>query len=181
MNGLYTENILVRDDDDIYVPFEYEFMRDVPINPHKNIIIDSRYEKILFREIYRHGIDVLIFNTTRHKVINVYQFFEDIMGISKVTLSINKIKKICLIMFILKNFNIKIDIKYILQNIDSSDFQKMDIITNMSCICDCRLKITSEKYNIIKNKLLNFEEVHENQSIQKSFIVLFGNEIVKVS
>ena len=187
MNGLFSKNILVRESDDIYVPFEYELMHDIPKNSiEKNIIIDSRCEKIILKEIYEKGKEVLIYNTTRHKIINIYQYFEDVMGITKTILSLNKIKKICLITLIIKycfkKLNINCDIRYILQKIDNTEFLKMDIIGNLATISmkDNDIKISSKKYDEIKSKIMNFEKIDENINTIKSFIILYSNETIKV-
>lgn len=190
MNGLYVENILVRSNDDIYVPFEYELRETIPKEKiNKNIIIDSRSEKILLEEIYKKGIEVLIYNTTRHKVINIYQYFEDIMGISKTILSINKIKKICYILIIIKyvfkKLNIKIDIRYLINNLTNDNFIQFSDISNIILMNESISKInttqiTSEQYSKMKNKLQNFETINEKKEILKSFIIMFGNEIISI-
>lgn len=188
MNGLYSENIVVRDDDDIFIPFPYELTNEVPLNvTDKNIIIDSRYEYVLLKEIYKNGLNTLIYNTSRHKVINIYQYFEDIMGLSKLTLSVVKMKKISfillLIKYVFKKLKIRYDIRYILQNIDNSDFMKLNILANIATISEStknsNSNIDSKKYNNMKNKVLEFKELNESIAVQKSFIMLFSDEIIR--
>ena len=189
MNGLYTENIVVREDDDIFIPFEYELMNEVPQDiDNKNIIIDSRYEYVLLKEIYKNGIETLIYNTTSHKVINIYQYFEEIMGISKLDLSIIKMKKISfillLIKYVFKKLKIKYDIRYILQIIDNNEFINLNILCNIANVSenikDCSDQINSKKYNNIKSKVMMFKELNESISIQKAFIMLFSEETVRI-
>ena len=191
MNGLYSENIVVRDSDDIFIPFPYILTDKVPseINVNKNVIIDSRYEEVLLKEIYKKGLEVLIYNTSTHKIINIYQYFEDIMGISKLALSVTKMKKISfillLIKYVFKKLKIRYDIRYILQNIDNTDFIKLDILANVASISenikDSKENINSEKYKNIKNKVLSFKTLTESIGIQKSFIMLFSEEIIKIN
>lgn len=189
MNGLYSKNIVVREEDDIFIPFPYELLSEVPKKPiEKNIIIDSRYESVLLKEIYKNGIETLIYNTTSHKITNIYQYFEDVMGISKLNLSIIKMKKISLILllvkYVFKKLRIKYDIIYILKNIDNLEFIKLDILANIANISEniktSLSKIDSEKYKEMKNKVLSFEELSENVSIQKSFIMLFSEETIQI-
>jgi len=190
MNGLFSENALVRDSDDIFVPFEYELLHDLPKNPiQKNLIIDSRCEKILLNEIFKNGIETLIYNTTRHKVINIYQYFEDIMGISKIVLSINRIRKICFIFlvvkYVFKKLNTKPDVRYILERLSNDEFLKLDIIGNSLCLNPEVAKlesepITSEKFTEMKNKMMRFETISEKKQVLKSFIIMISSEIISI-
>lgn len=190
MNGLYAENIVVRDNDDIFIPFSYELTNEVPSNViNKNIIIDSRYERVLLQEIYKNGINTLIYNTSRHKVINIYQYFEDIMGLSKLSLSIIKMKKISFLLllckYVFKKLKIKYDINYIIHNIDNNDFMKLSILANIATISEntknSSYNIDSKKYIEMKNKVLSFKELSETINIQKSFIMLFSDEVINFS
>lgn len=187
MNGLFLENILVRENDDIFIPFPYELMNDVPdkspIELKKNVIIDSRYDYVLWKEILKHSQEVLIYNTTRHVIVNVYQYLEDVFGIHKMSISMNKIRKfvflMLLIKFSFKELHVKPDVKYILDNIDDTEFQSMSILIN---IIFKRLpsknssKITSKEYAKMKSKVLSYEILEESPQKINSFIILFSSE-----
>ena len=187
MNGLFLENILVRENDDIFIPFPYELAHDVPeespIELKKNVIIDSRYDYVLWKEILKHSQEVLIYNTTRHAIVNVYQYLEDVFGIHKMSISMNKIKKFVFLMLLIKfcfrELHVKPDVKYILDNIDDSEFQSMSILMN---IIFKRLssknssKITSKEYARMKSKVLNYEILEESPQTINSFIILFSSE-----
>lgn len=69
--------------------------------------------------------------------------------------------------------------KYILDNIDDSEFQNMSILMN---IIFKRLpskdssKITSKEYAKMKSKVLKYEILEESTQKINSFIILFSSE-----
>lgn len=184
MNGLYQSNILVRETDNIFIPFEYEYYKTCPNVTGKNIIIDNRYDKELWKQILINGLDVLIYNSSRHRVCNIFQYFEDAYGIQRINLSLTKIRKACLIFIMIRHvfpkLRIPFNASYIIANIDNSEIIKMNILVNL-CSISVTNAITSGQYRSIRNKVINLEPLTEPLELQKSFIIMFSEESILLS
>ena len=183
MNGTFSKNILVRDSDNIYTTFEYELSRIVPENANANVIIDSFYKKVLWKEIIKNGIEVLIYSTSLHKVINIFKYMENAMGINSIKLSVNKIRKFCFIMLLLeypfKSLNPQISNTMLIDKLDNTRLLNMNILLDLLRIPMTSL-LPSEKYAKIKSKVLNYITLDEPIDEIRSFISMFASETLEI-
>lgn len=183
MNGTFSKNILVRDSDNIYTTFEYELSKTVPENANANVIIDSFYKKVLWQEIIKNGIEVLIYSTSLHKVINIFKYMENAMGINSIKLSVNKIRKFCFIMLLLeypfKSLNPQISNTMLIDKLDNTRLLNMNILLDLLRIPMTSL-LPSEKYAKIKSKVLSYITLDEPIDEIKSFISMFASETLEI-
>lgn len=181
MNGSFEKNILVRQVNDTFADFDYEFSTTIPKDrSNVNIIIDAYYEKVLWLEIVQNGIETLIFKN--NKVLNIFQYMRTVIGVDEY--SQKKIKKFCFISylckFVFKKLKINLDNLSLLRSLDDSNYLKMDILMNI-VQPKSTIPIDAKVYKDLEKKVLNFETLASIPDLQKSFIILFSSKIIDIN
>ena len=181
MNGSFEKNILVRQVNDTFADFDYEFSTTIPKDrSNVNIIIDAYYEKVLWIEIIQNGIETLIFKN--NKVLNIFQYMRTVIGVDEY--SQKKIKKFCFISylckFVFKKLKINLDNLALLRSLDDSNYLKMDILMNI-VQPKSTIPIDAKVYKDLEKKVLNFETLASIPDLQKSFIILFSSKIIDIN
>ena len=102
-NGLYNESIILRPKDDSFLQFKAEIvivdssdllkaLKYLPEKTKKNLILDDRLVNIIALLVIRHPLSVLVYNSYKCVVYNIFSYIENQYGLTGFSLSIDMVQ-----------------------------------------------------------------------------------------
>lgn len=187
INGTFRDTILFRETDDTFISFPHTVITIPPTNltffwkqyeSYKNthnILIDSRLQILIMYAALAYADELLVYNSYKMKIVNIYDYCSDLFKISASELNITQIQEL---------FIIKLFISYYLQKCDIG-WRINQVISNLKELH--RYQTTELQNKTIIDILMNYIKCPSIESFNKNNVSImfklindyFGNNAFK--